>query len=388
MPQSSAMDDPTELPDPRVWPSAGDAAPGAAALYARVEARLGERESRVADAHDAAVDTALTDAMAGGEGEALAALFDGAPSAAIHRHLWRRLAEVERASLRTPSLAVALFALPTVIVAAREADGGPVALPGTLASPQRIAQLLREHDAPGGNAQFALASTLVGAEAFDLRALPALIAHGRAALEGGAIEALALRPQPIRVEGTPEGVHLRFIVGCALCGPRAEPFHGHDGGPWSLPVARAVSDQLAHPGVTVLALPRPPQRLVQAVASGRAAQRDIALQLFVGNALRRMRARVGEAIAVLSAHRAADAPGGGELRLALSSPFAPRDAEGFRYPLQRYERVPDAVTAIVTLLRDCRVADVRGASGIQPDRDAATGVQRFGRPDDAPRAVH
>jgi hypothetical protein len=142
--------------------------------------------------------------------------------------------------------------------------------------------------------------------------------------------------------------------------------------------------------VTVLALPRPPQRLVPAVASGRAAQRDIALQLFVGNALRRMRSRVGEPVAVLGAHCAADAPGGGELRLALSSPFAPREAEGFRYPLQRYERVADALTGISTLLRDCRVADVRVAPEILPDREPVTGVLRFARPEDAapPDAFH
>jgi hypothetical protein len=372
-----------ELPDPRLWPRAADATAAAAALYARVDACLSERETRAAEAHDAAIDAALSDVVSANDGDALAALLDGAPSAAIHRHLRRRLGEVERASLRGATLAVALFALPTVIVAARERDGDALTLAGTLSSPQAIADLLRDHDALGGNVQFALSGSLAGADALDLRVLPALIAHGRAALEDGAIEPLALSPQPVRVEGTQEGVHLRFVVGSALCGPQAELLGADESGKWSLQVARAISRDLAHPGVTVLALPRPPQRLVPALAAGRAAQRDIALQLFVGNALRRMRARVGEPIAVLSAHRAADAPGGGELRLALSSPFAPRDAEGFRYRLQRYERVPDAVTGITALLRDCRVADVRSVAEVLPDRDAASGVLRFGRPDDA-----
>jgi len=59
----------------------------------------------------------------------------------------------------------------------------------------------------------------------------------------------------------------------------------------------------------------------------------VPLLLFAGNAIRRIRAAVGEPTAVISAHRAPDAPGGGELRLSLSSPFDPRDAEGFRCPL-------------------------------------------------------
>jgi hypothetical protein len=376
------MADLPDLPDPRAWPSPGDASPAAAALYARVEARLAERETRAAEARDAAIDAALMRIVDAGDGRTLAGLLDGAPSAAAHRHLRRRVGEVEAASLRGATLAVALFAIPVVIVAARDGDGEAVTLPATLASREAIADLLREHDALRGNAQFAVSQALVGVESLDVAALPGLVAHGRAALEGGATAPLALAPKAMRVEGTGEGVHLRFLVGSALCGPHAEPFDAQEG-KWSLPLARALSRDLAHPGVTLLALPRPPQRLVPAVAAGLAAQRDIALQLFVGNALRRMRARTGEPVAVLSAHCAPDAPGGGELRLALSSPFAPREAEGFRYALQRYERVPDAVTSIETLLRDCRVADVRGVAGVLPDRDAVTGILHFARADDA-----
>lgn len=382
------MNDPHDLPDPRRWP-ATPAPPAAAALHARVAARLGERESREADAHDAAIDAALSGIVTAGDAEALAALLASAPSAAVHRHLWRRLAEVECAMLRGPTLAVALFALPTVVVTGMEAPGAePASLPGLLAAADAITALLREHDALRGTVQFALSAALLGAEALELRALPALIAHGRVALDGGTLRPLALAGKPLRVEGAQESVHLRFVVGSALCGPHAEPFHAQERGPWtwSLPVARALSRELAHPGITVLALPRPAQRLVPALAAGRAAQREIALQLFVGNALRRMRGSVGEPVAVLSAHRAGDAPGGGELRLTLSSPFAPRDGEGFRYALQPHERVPDAVTAITTLLRDCRIADLRAAAGVQPDRDPATGVLTFCRPDDAAAA--
>ena len=125
-------------------------------------------------------------------------------------------------------------------------------------------------------------------------------------------------------------------------------------------------------------------------AAGRAAQREVALQLFASNALRRLRASFGEPTAVVSAHEAPDAPGGGELRVSLSSPFSPRDAEGFRFPLEPQERTPDALASIVDLLRDCRVADVRAVAAIQPDRDPATGLLRFckAEPEPPARPIH
>ena len=79
----------------------------------------------------------------------------------------------------------------------------------------------------------------------------------------------------------------------------------------------------------MLALPRAPRRLLPAVAEGRTGARDVAAQIFASNALRKFRSTVGEPTAVISAHRAPDAPGGGELRLSLSSPFDPTPPRAF-----------------------------------------------------------
>jgi hypothetical protein len=379
-----------ELPDPRSFPHAGTPTRADAEVHAHVEARLARQASRDAEADDAVIDAALDARLAAG-GDALARLLDTAPSAAVYRHLWRQLAGRERAALASDSLAVVLFALPLVVVAAQDAAASAaLELAGTLPDPGAIARVLRENDALSGNVQFALSGALASADALDLRRIPAWIAQGRAALEDGAIEPIAITGASITVTDTQESVHLRFIVGSALCAPGADPLRDTHVGAWGAPLARALSRELARPGVTVLALPRAPERLVTALPSGRAAQREIALQLFVGNALRRMRGRVGEPSAVLSAHHASDAPGGGELRLSLSSPFDPRDAEGFRYPLQPHERMPDAIAALAALLDDCRVADVRALPGIHPDRDPATGRLRFFRGDsvEATRPMH
>ncbi len=379
---TAALDVPLELPDPRRWPDAGTASHAAAALHALAQASLAAGDSTAAARHDAAVDATLRGWLRDGDGAALDEAFAQAPSAAVHRHLWRRLALVEAAVLRSPALAVALFALPLVIVAGRETVGeGPVELDGMLPEPGRVAELLREHDALGGNRQFAVGGALADATALGLNALARLVAQGHRALHAGGFEPLALAPAPLVVAGTQEVAHLRFLVGGLLCGPDAEPLLEAPVGAWGMPLARRVSAALGRPGVTVLALPRAPQRLVPALAAGRAAQRDVALQLFAGNALRRLRGSFGEPTAVISAHAAPSAAGGGELRVSLSSVFGPRDAEGFRFPLEPYERTPDVVAAIAGLLRDCRVADVRTTASIQPDRDPTTGLLCFCRPD-------
>jgi hypothetical protein len=146
-----------------------------------------------------------------------------------------------------------------------------------------------------------------------------------------------------------------------------------------------VSRQIASRGVSALALPRPPQAPVLALQHGRSAQREVGAQIFASNAIRRFRSSVGEPSAVISAHRCATSPGGGELRLSLSSPFDPRQAEGFRCPLFAFDRAGDVATMLVDLLRDCRVGDVRVVAGVQPDRDPGTGMVLLFKADAIPR---
>src|SRR6185436_19054483 len=148
--------------------------------------------------------------------------------------------------------------------------------------------------------------------------------------------------------------------------------------------AQHLARALALDGVSVLVLPRAPQRPLPAVAAGRAAQREVSAQLFAANAIRRFRSAVGEPSAVISAHRAPDAPGGGELRLSLSSPFDSRSAEGFRCPLYPLDRVGDAVTMLVELLRDCRVGDIRTLAGVHADRERDFGSVLLFKPDTVP----
>ena len=372
--------EPADISDPRAWP----AAPGADAFSAGVH-RIADQAMRAptqreADAIDAAARERLAAAIARGDAGRLERTLAQAPSVAVARQVRRWLVDAEqRAAIG--SLGTLLFALPVIIVAALDGRDSAVTLSGVLGDSAALAAILREARAFGGLEQFGLAGALAGVDAIDVAALPGLLAR---AAHVDTHAPLDLRPAPIDVRERTERVHLRFIVGALLRVGAADPFAEATIARWGMQLANALVRDLRMPGVTVLALPRPPQRLLPAVQAGRAAQRDVSFQLFASNAIRKLRASYGEPAATISAHRAADAPGGGELRVSLSSPFAPQEAEGFRCPLYPYEAVADVAEALHALLRECRVSDVRFVAGVQADNDSITGGRLFFKEDAAP----
>ena len=367
----------SELSDPRSWPRAPAAPP-----WPAVRAALDAPTRDEAETHDASARAWLRARLDAGEGEALARAFAQAPSFALARHLQRLAADVLRTYGPHGALRTVLFALPIVIVAALGESRAPVTLSGVLTNARPIADRLRVARAFGGAETFALAPALVAAHALDWHALPGLLRRSRLgdradASENVALAPLELSPSPICVDTEEERVHLRFMVGAILAAPRLDPLAGATLGREGIALARAVGDALKAPGVSLLTLPRAPQSLSLAVATGRAAQREVAAQVFASNAIRRLRRAYGEPTAIISAHRADDAPGGGELRLSLSSPFATKAAEGFRCAIQPSERVQDVAAMLDALLRDCQVGDVRVEPGIHGDVDPVTGQPLF-----------
>jgi len=383
--------DPVAIADPRFFPDPDAATPEVAALYRQAEASLAAHTGRDADAADRALRIALASRLAG-DGARLAVVVAGAPSVAVARHLWRLLDGLcHPASSPAGGVAVTVFAIPVVIVAGIEGATTGGTLPGVLPNPEALAAILRDHAALSGNRTFALANALVGIDAIDVARLPELLAWGKlpeapSALQapGAASAGHTLAPSPIPLVPGREAVSLRFVVGTALANAGVDLLVDATVGKWGIPFTRALGLQIGQTGVPVLALPRAPQRLLPAVQQGRAAQREVSAQIFVGNALRRLRAAVGEPAAVISAHRAPGAPGGGELRLSLSASLEPRDAEGFRCPLYLLDRAADVAAMLVQLLHDCRVTDVRVLAGVHPDLDPGTGLRLLFKPDTIP----
>jgi len=360
-----------EIDDPRSFTAHAETLQSP--LFEMAEASLAASSITRADEIDRALVMALAHRLIAGEGSFVAELLAAAPSAPVARHLWRRLSDAWREASRGEenSLTATLFAIPLVLVAAGKDGDGEIA--GVLVDAVRIAAILREHRALGGSETFALAPPLVTSDAFDLARLPQLLAWERQAADGG-VDHLDLHPTPIATKVGQEGVHLRFLAGVALAAPQADLLRETESAAGAMALAQELARQLAGPGYSVLALPRAPQSPLAALQQGRAAQRDIGAQLFASNAIRRLRASVGEPSAVISAHRCVGAPGGGELRLSLSSPFDPRRAEGFRCPLFAGDRAVDVARMLADLMRDCRVTDVQALPGVHADRDPATGL--------------
>jgi hypothetical protein len=361
----------SDLGDPRAWPAAPASIPAVAEVHAAVEASIGASTGREAGAFDAKARRWLEAALASPNGGDLAAVFSQAPSPAVARHLRRLVADVERGDpTAAESLRRTLFAIPVILVAALDDGAKPLTLTGIVADPT-LSAALRDARAFGGCESFALSTSLATADALDLAALPALLArrHLAESTVESAPRALELPPAPIDIDTCVERVHLRFMAGIVLTPPRVDPLRESNIGRWGIPFAQSMAKALHAPGLSLLALPRPPQTLVNSVQSGRAAQREVSAQVFASNAIRKFRASFGEPTAIISAHRCADAPGGGELRLSLSSPFADREAQGFRFPIYPYETVQEVASMLDALLRDCRVADVRFMPGVGADRD-------------------
>jgi len=376
---------PIDIADPRTFPERAE--PSHAPLVQLAGASLAATSAARADAIDRTLTTALAEWLESGDALLLADLIAAAPSVAIARQLWRRLIDAWGVASRRSAadgVAATLFAVPIVVIAgsqsAVDTPASVRSVAGVLSDTARLAAILLEYRALAGNEAFGLANALVAADAIDIPRLSELLAWQRLA---GRREIVArdLPPTPIEVQPGQQSVHLRFLIGTTLAAPEVDVLAATDGAGWAMPLAKELARQLALPEVSVLALPRAPQSPPAALQQGRAAQREIGAQLFASNAIRGLRARVGEPAAVISAHRAVAAPGGGELRLSLSSPFDPLRAEGFRCPLFPTDRVVDVASMLVDLLRDCRVADVRMLPGVHPDRDPQTGMTLLFKPD-------
>jgi hypothetical protein len=379
---------PVTIADPRTPPAPGPI--GSVPLIELAVASLAAPSATRAAAIDQALAGAIATHLESGQGLLLAEAIAAAPSVAVARALWRRLIEAWALVSRPAAgagVAAALFALPVVIVAGREGQAGEAladtSVPGLLTDTEALAALLRGAGALGGSQTFGLANALVGADAIDVPQLGTL----RAWQDLAQHERRDLPPLPIAVQAGQPSVHLRFVVGSALVAGETGLPAITDLTGWAIPFARELSRQLAVPGLSVLALPQSPQSPPAALQHGRAAQREVGAQLFASTAIRKLRAATGEPAAVISAHRCAAAPGGGELRVSLSSPFDPRQAEGFRCPLFPTDNAGDIAAMLLDLVHDCRIGEVRILPGVHADRDPQTGLTLLFKADAADAAL-
>ena len=360
------------LPDPRAFPIYDSAHPNP--LIDLALASLAAELGVIQEKRDSELRERLATLLTSDDIREISDGIARAPSHAVLRHITRMLASahVEAGHAHgDAALPSTVFAIPLVIVAA---NSSPVNVPGALPNIAEFTALMKANDALRGNENFVLSNALAPASALALEKLPATLGWWSAA-SGTPI---AIEKASLPVPANQESVFLRFLVGTALAGPGVDLLTANDTGKWGMPFTQTFVKQLGGGSLSLLAMPRPPRSPLAALMQGRAAQREVSLQLFATNAIRKFRASVGEPEAVISAHRTAS---GGEVRLSLSNPFDEKGAEGFRAELQATDRAQDVAVLMADLLRECNVSSVTVLADVFPDIDSESKLPMLFRAD-------
>ncbi len=360
------------LPDPRAFPVYVDrpANPLIDLALASLAAELGVIQEK----RDSELREQMAALLIANNTSAISDALTRAPSLAVQRHITRVLASAHVEAGRAhgdAALPTTVFAIPIVIVAANPTS---VNIPGALPNIDAFVALMKAHGALRGNQTFALSNALAAASAFALDKLPA-------SLDWWALQAdtqVRVERAAMAVPENQESVFLRFLIGTALAGPSVDLLTENDTGKWGMPFTQTFAQQLGGGTLSLLALPRPPRSPLAALFQGRAAQREVSMQLFATNAIRKFRGSVGEPEAVISAHRTSS---GGEVRLSLSNPFDEKGAEGFRAELHATDRAQEVAVAMQDLLRECNVESVTVLADVFPDMDIETRLPMLFRAD-------
>jgi hypothetical protein len=306
-----------------------------------------------------------------------------APSREAYASLWRAIcAASDGAGCHEEAVVATIFAMPLVIVTgAREA----ASVSGVLSDVGALADVLRGAGALGESRNFGLSNALCSLQA--LQQLPPSTILDWRVPDPAERGPRAIPPEPIAVRAGEE-VHLRFLLGAAIT-PAAAPTVAETAshiGAWGMRFARALGSQLAVGGTELLAFPRPPMGVLKAAYHGRRAQLEAALNLFLSNSIKRMRAAAGEPSLVMSVHESGI--NGAELRVSMSASLDDTLLEGFRWPLHPLEDPNDIAEGICQFAADCRLTDVRVVESVLPEGGAG-GVAVFMRAGDAAlRAWH
>lgn len=261
---------------------------------------------------------------------------------------------------RSDGVSLHLFAIPVLlVVGANTAQNVTSAqsaqcLPGVLPEPQAIHSLFEQAGVLGHCRNFGIANALASLESMQATSWAALYAQLKQQQwnDSGGID---LPPAEIDVPAGRETVHLRFIYGAALVPSSAPAFveSAGDIGRWGMKLTKELGRQLAIPDVSLLAIPRAPRSPVRAMEEGWFAARELGFQLFLSNALRQARMRIGEPDVTISA--ATDQT----IRIRLTSPFDDLLDQTYGWPLSSADDFDTILGSIAALLDEVKVERIQ-----------------------------
>jgi hypothetical protein len=338
------------LPDPRAYtPFSSNPLVEAAERAAKAGSALQQEDagemllSRLREALEAGNDALIEQALA------------EATSQSVRETLTRALVAALEARDEA-ALVMRIFAIPLLIVTGGR---GLAVVPGVVPDVGELQKLFEKHGALGRSKNFGLGNALTTAE--RLAAVkPSMLYRLTRGLGREGFRPPDLAPQDIELDSGEERVHLRFLVGAAVTPANAPGFTETAGniGAWGLPFTRALAAQLGQEDLSLLPIPRPPMNLQRAPETGRLALREMEFQLFLSNALRRFRARVGDPDATVAS--CSD----GSVRINLGSPFDASLACEYRWPLYPEDDFGAVGSSIFGLLAECRLETVQVAETV------------------------
>jgi hypothetical protein len=346
------------LPDPRCF----------AATTANPLARLSAQAVEAADATQRRqlleqLQRELREALAAGRDDLLTDAVAEVVSPAAGRALWEALDRtINTPADRQSALAAQVFAIPLVLVTGGLAQAE---VSGMLRDANAVMRVLESEGALGPARNFEL-NTVLCADVSLEGAFPSVLYRLLRGLESGETGIWSdVIPAAIYLDSAEESAYLRFLTGVVVTPAQSPSFQemAADIGRWGMPVSRELSAQLGQPGLSLLALPRPPAGPLQAVHAGRLAREEVAFQVFISRALRRLRSELGEPEVEVAA---LDTDGIG---VRLASPLNPQRTENHRWELDVLDDLADVTASILGLLEECRATGVRVLDTVVADAD-------------------
>lgn len=297
----------------------------------------------------------VREALAMGHDTAIEQALGEATSTSVHATLALALERALEADDEA-GLVMRVFAIPLLVVTGGR---GLAVVPGVVPDVGELKKLFERHGTLGQTRNFGLGNALTSAERLSA-VKPGMLYRLMRGMGEEGFRPPDLAPEDIEVDSGEERAHLRFLVGASVSPANVPAFTETAGniGAWGMPFARALAAQLGQDGLSLLPIPRPPMNVLRALDAGQFALRELGFQLFLSNALRSIRLRVGDpevSVATYSDY---------SVRVSLSSPFDESLAQEYVWPLYPGDDLGAVGHSIFSLLEECRLENVRVAESV------------------------
>lgn len=344
----------TTLPDPRSYYLGSAVNPLHGYLLDLLAMREGNARHQVRTQSDAQLRTALSQ----GDDEQITDTFTHAPSAQGWQLFNEQLGQV-LSTCPHPEGEALVFALPLALVIGASND---MTLPAQWPALDAITDFLHQYQVFGDRSQLYVAPGLYAAEQLQQTPWSAWWEWGQHPKDACPTQASTLF-----IQRGSEQVSLRFLVGVVVR-PQQQPIR--DISHWGIAFSKLLGEQLAQEELNLFVVPRLPYALPRALSYGGQIVREMALQLFASNVIRRLRQDIGEPAVNISVHTDQT------LRIRFANPFNPGHADTYTWPLGAGDSLALIAAQIGELLDECRLDNVT----VQTELQAVEVVSPISRP--------